>query len=819
MGNFDVTKLSCLAMHRMSDLYESNCEGRQFSWPHTDNFYWLDAACMAAKHVKLTEERCKENGGSSECEEVDESIRVLTMPFTLGRGFSNDLDWGSILIPLLQHIESMTKADFSTATAAVEGAMKRLGVYKTSHLTGLEMTDYLRDVIIGLPKHLKMSKGSWEMLNNMEDVYCDNGNVKMDCRSACAIPYNQCRQKSGDDTELTCFADECNNCAVSYTYENADGEPEKYDRVETCQALLYHSDNSILTMITANPEIEGDKHFHFDCKKGYRLKADDVNLGSCMDEKPKSYSCDIDGAAIGDAIVCEQDKCELPTKGPENGFIKSVHAEPDRACRYVEMACNPGFELKGDPYCYCDMEGNWPTDMPTREPVECDGEDTMIENGELINALVGSDMSWYRCDVNNPSYKGETDYFAAKTCGESIVCGEHDNDHCPPMIEHGYKVREWMQRPKDMEDRDPEHRIWHAEYRCEPNFMIKDHELFRDHDDKHGWSQCSKNGGNHLPTCIPKRDDEDDEMKPCKMPEATYNGRLVEEYKDENGKVTHGKYKCDVGFMMVETIMGDHGFCRKWDHSYELPYCVPPSEYFNVEFELVGGYAKMQNAGRVKARHVYADGTEDDWYTACDDHFNSPAAGAVCQTLGYNHGKMIDAPKKMRPIKDVPFGITDFWCYYDDVLPQSPNCHYEDYGQLGSPLCMPEEQIAVSCFDVWWNVDVRFQLKSRRKHKMFCPVTVEKEGIKMKTKHMGLTATWGGLVHNKDTDEYEYTEFKEGVHYEERRFSKKKGFRAIFIGNIDDYDCFYCNIHLGDHWLNYSDPDNSEPTTNHNCGA
>jgi len=116
-------------------------------------------------------------------------------------------------------------------------------------------------------------------------------------------------------------------------------------------------------------------------------------------------------------------------------------------------------------------------------------------------------------------------------------------------------------------------------------------------------------------------------------------------------------------------------------------------------------------------------------------------------------------------------------------------------------------------------VDVRFQLKSKRKHKMFCPVTIEKEGIKMKTKHMGLHASWGGLVHNKETGEYEYTEFKEGVHYEDRRFSKKKGFRAIFIGNIDDYDCFYCNIHLGDHWLNPNDPDNSEPTTNHNCEA
>ena len=82
----------------------------------------------------------------------------------------------------------------------------------------------------------------------------------------------------------------------------------------------------------------------------------------------------------------------------------------------------------------------------------------------------------------------------------------------------------------------------------------------------------------------------------------------------------------------------------------------------------------------------------------------------------------------------------------------------------------------------------------------------------MKTKKMGLRATWGGLVHNKETDEWDYTEFEVDTHYEERGFSKKKGFRAIYIGNVADYDCFYCNIYLGDYWLNpVSD-------MNHNCG-
>merc|ERR1719326_2314580 len=398
----------------------------------------------------------------------------------------------------------------------------------------------------------------------------------------------------------------------------------------------------------------------------------------------------------------------------------------------------------------------------------------------------------------------------------------HENDHCPPMIENGYKVREWKQMNHDKEHREKE--IWNAQYRCNPRHEIKDHEMFEEDDKKHGWSQCSDGEENKLPTCVRVDDGsgDDDERKPCKMPEVIYNGELVEEFKNDKGEVTHGQYKCNEGFRMVETMKGDHGFCRDWDRSYELPYCVKPEEWFKIEFELVNGYGKLENSGRVKARHHNADGTVGDWYTACNDHFNSPAAGSVCRTLGYNYGKMIDAPKRrMRPIKHVPFGITNFWCYYDDVLPQSHNCHSEDYGQMGYPLCMPDEQIAVSCFDVWWNVDVKFRMKStKNKHKMFCPIAIEKEGVKMKTKKMGLHVSWGGLKENKETGNYDYTEFVEGTHYHSKKYRKRKGFRAEYIGDINQYDCFYCNVHLGEHWLNPSDPDSEEAqrAENHNCG-
>ena len=91
-------------------------------------------------------------------------------------------------------------------------------------------------------------------------------------------------------------------------------------------------------------------------------------------------------------------------------------------------------------------------------------------------------------------------------------------------------------------------------------------------------------------------------------------------------------------------------------------------------------------------------------------------------------------------------------------------------------------------------------------------IQVVKEGIKLNVKKMGMHASWGGLIINSETGKYEATEFEEGTHYEIRGYSKKKGFRATFIGNTDDYACFYCNLHLGEHYLTPEGLD-----TNHNC--
>jgi len=81
----------------------------------------------------------------------------------------------------------------------------------------------------------------------------------------------------------------------------------------------------------------------------------------------------------------------------------------------------------------------------------------------------------------------------------------------------------------------------------------------------------------------------------------------------------------------------------------------------------------------------------------------------------------------------------------------------------------------------------------------------------MKLKNMDVHVKWGG-VHLLAGDDYETEYFEEGVHYESTgKYSKKKGFRARFIGNKMDYDCYFCDIYMGDHIMN------PWPDKNHNC--
>jgi len=299
----------------------------------------------------------------------------------------------------------------------------------------------------------------------------------------------------------------------------------------------------------------------------------------------------------------------------------------------------------------------------------------------------------------------------------------------------------------------------------------------------------------------------------CEMPKKIDNGEMVMEIKsDDPYMVNTVKYKCNQDYMMIKTWKGDIGWCRH-DGTYELPRCVKKDDWFKVEFELVSQNYKMKDAGRVKARDEYADGNKGDWYAGCDDHMNNPAAGAVCRELGFRYGRQIKPDRKMKPIENIPFGKTNTYCYHDDTLLTSESCNVDDYDEMaqqGWPLCVPDEQVTVHCFDDWWKVDVSFEMVERS-GKMFCPVQVMKEGNEMKMKGMDVEVKWGGI--NMNENDYEAKYFEEGTDYQViGGFSKKKGFRAKFIGDKSDYDCYFCDVFMDGNVMNV----NSEK--NHNCG-
>lgn len=311
--------------------------------------------------------------------------------------------------------------------------------------------------------------------------------------------------------------------------------------------------------------------------------------------------------------------------------------------------------------------------------------------------------------------------------------------------------------------------------------------------------------------------DPDPKPKPkpwCAIPREIENGEFVEEVKSEDPvhMVKMAKYKCNEGYMMIETWKGDIGWCR-YDKTYELPRCVTKDKWIKVEFELVAGKSKMKNAGRVKARYIFGDGSKGDWHVGCNDHMNNPAAGAICRTMGFRYGRQIQPDRKMKPIENLAFGVTNIYCYHDDTLPTSLSCNVDDYNKMaqkGWPLCVPEEQATVHCFDDWWKVDVGFGM-SKRSGKMFCPVQVIKEGTKQNLKDMNVQVKWGGVKGKKEGG-YDVTFFQEGVHYQPiGGFSKKRGFGAKIVGDKSDYDCYFCTANMDGHLMNI------KPDKNHNC--
>ena len=682
--------LVCVVMHEFSEIYDHSCEESSKTWSDImDDFDWEDAACFAAKGLHTIESQ----GGS--CDDLSDDDKRLEMNFKSPQFWESIdyeyADWANAFyLPLFSHIKKMNKFHTDTVSEAVEGLLRKFGMYDMSKLTGMEMMRFVRDMIIAAPRGLAVRDTSFEFTTGAKDIFCDDQEtVRKSCSSEkerVRCKQYQCNHDTHDESDLECSADPCNNCQIQWKYNS---------EVVTCENRALKTDcgmpdtienGKLFKLGLEKYYVSGGEDYPYDvytysCDKGYRIN----NLGA-YDDFPsvdESHSCGEEYVIIDffckdestmslDPPTCEEDTCKY--EEIENGHIRETYKSTTSGCRYAVYECDIGYEMgmEGDSRMsnkvYCNPDGTY-SKKPTCVAVdscELPSEDE-LENSIFIGKyFVDYDWEsntkkqggWYQC---HPGTTEDRENYYEIECGDDSFPDCEREGECPTEIENGYLMWEW-----ELE----EDNSYIGEYRCYEGFELRNPKMFNnnkaDYEEHYGWGACGSDGDfdpENLPRCVKPGTPE-----PCDMPKETLNGYRVEEIMNEEyGVIDQAKYKCNSGYMMVETWKGDIGWCRN-DGTFELPYCMSPREWFTVEFELVPGFSKMENAGRVKARHVYADGSADDWYAGCNDHFNGPAAGAICRSMGFRHGKQITGDKKMKPIPDLPFGMTNIYCYHDDTL-------------------------------------------------------------------------------------------------------------------------------------------------------
>ena len=712
-SDYNMEMLGCLVMEEFSEIYEHSCKDFDSSWSDImDYFEWEDVACFVAKGIQKIDER------SQSCENLSDNDNRLTMAFDFTEYFSGyDIAWASgFYLPLFSHIGKMERFQMDTVSKTVEGVFQKLGMYEMTKLTGLQMMDHMRDMILTIPRGLRVTNGAFT--TNDGGIYCGNGNVKRQCNGAsCRRSCKNYKSHEGDAAEGAayagaaddvasdeviayddvadgaandddCYEDQCNNCQAVWT--SGDAQPVECEAEPECE-VQHDIDNGRLIKINNRNYIDEDQlcegcenpamSYEYVCDEGYRLDnlkgADDGegdaegDEGDAADDPPDSYGgcriakfyCKTSDYTINRQPNCVRDTCDY--RELQNGYIAKKHADMDSPCRYAKYKCNPGYVMEGRATVYCYGNGD-KSEMPRCNQAECQFPDE-LENARFVgefNNYNGYRSGWYQC------LNGTRDYDDVYVSVDCSSYGESQSSHCektyvcPSMIKNGYLMREW-----EWNSEYEQEYTYIGEYRCNPGFELRNAKIFsaseENYKEKYGWGKCIDEEDNtpELPRCV-----RPDSPEPCNMPEKILNGYRVEEIKNEMYDIVdQARYRCNNGYMMSETWKGDVGWCRS-DRTFELPYCMDPKDWYTVEFELVPGINKMENAGRVKARHSYADGSSGDWYAACDDHFNGPAAGAICRSMGFRHGKQIKADKKMKPIEDILFGMTNIFCYHDDTL-------------------------------------------------------------------------------------------------------------------------------------------------------
>ena len=391
MDNAEISNLEelvCFYNSKMVEVYGDMCgEDNDMSWDEAfgninfDDFDTIkDVLCVVLKPMYNMDDKDLSN----DCANIDEDVQSVSMPIS----FSAEIgaSESGLAVPILTALQNLETMNFGSFADAARNVMQRFGMYEMNALTGLNIANNLRDVVLSVPSGLSMRKFDFEVSFNKESFFCDNGNAKRECDSWC--DWGSCGMTDEDKEKgPNCEADECaDNCETKWFFwESTDGGEEKQVEFECRSCEFPDSIENGYRKDWGNGMTEA----YYGCNDGFKLK--DCNNRAW---------CDINDEGMGFTPSCEESVCPLPDK-IENGYMDNSWEKSDGDCPWATYKCNDGYEIEDDNRAYCDGDNDFVNSEPVCV-VACVFPQ-YIEDGENVANYtndMGKWMSKYDCSGN-----------------------------------------------------------------------------------------------------------------------------------------------------------------------------------------------------------------------------------------------------------------------------------------------------------------------------------------------------------------------------------------------------------------------------------
>merc|ERR1719318_347937 len=178
----------------------------------------MDVGCFVGKRLKDLEEK-----NLADCRTEDTTMRMPTKSL-----MDSDIYLSGLIIPLLDTMENLKTMDFGSFVDVVLSMSEIVGVTDLNEFSGWKIANKGRELVTSMVESMEIEEYSFQAEYVENDFFCANGGVKRECNE-CSVGV--CRNEEKYD--LQCSVDECNNCAVSYTYD-PDGNG---DQEFTCERM------------------------------------------------------------------------------------------------------------------------------------------------------------------------------------------------------------------------------------------------------------------------------------------------------------------------------------------------------------------------------------------------------------------------------------------------------------------------------------------------------------------------------------------------------------------------------------------------------